>query len=856
MSDCSVTIDLFAEELEKESRWYDLGVFLGVQTFKLDAIRETCGFLGTQRCLIEVFKCLCSQFPNQNITWKNVTRALTRMGNVSLAEALQLKYDRQSSEKPEIIVEWGVVDRLRVLVVKFARVVMQFRQTLLAKCISIDILQLAIQEICQMEPLFSEVITYDRVFSRLHQHYCFLNFHVLLSLFDMFLIDEIALGNFFKEYSADLQAFKSSVLISELMGNIKQVCGAQEAGGNRMTVLLKLQGYWGSVTMQRFERFATLVFREIYNHFVNVQVEDGCICITWLFCSLYKDQIVSIISQTTQKNFLSSIGVLMLSIESENFFTASNTDPIESIDAAFQKVLDEGNVEAIELFLAVGCSPSTTAAQSKKKAISIARQLQTSDRKTVLYFACLNGHGDVVERLIDSRVPIVRTSLNWTPHLAACVNGHNDILELLLRVTFLPQEDLKHALYIACQNGYAEIVAMLLNYLKESGGGEISTSTLVVASCNGHEKVVEQLLDVGINPNSCTEDGISPLFTACQSEYPRIVSFLLDNGAVPTSECIFASCQSGNNAILQMLLLASKKFVNIFTSKEKATPLFIASQEGHLSAVETLLNFGGNPNMSTRKRWTPLMIASQNGHKKIVELLLQAQVNPNTRNRNNATALYIASQNGYREIVSTLIKFGGDPKLAKFDGWTPLHISSLKGHIEVVRVLLGAAVGTNQRTEDGETSILVASQNGHLDVVATLTEAGGDPTILDYEKWTPLMIASQNGHIKVVSLLLNEDVDVNAQAKDGRTAVYIACENGHFGIVDILLKAKANINLGMYRTGTTPLEISVLKGYTDISNILLKHERKYKLSHMQRHSLTLSTSHLQDLLTIKDTVLV
>ena len=37
------TIDQFAQELDKESRWYDLGVFLGVPTSELAHI----GFLAT-----------------------------------------------------------------------------------------------------------------------------------------------------------------------------------------------------------------------------------------------------------------------------------------------------------------------------------------------------------------------------------------------------------------------------------------------------------------------------------------------------------------------------------------------------------------------------------------------------------------------------------------------------------------------------------------------------------------------------------------------------------------------------------------------------------------------------------------
>ena len=55
------TIDQFVQELDKESRWYDLGVFLGVPTSELDIIGQNYRLEGIQRCLIELFKCLHSR---------------------------------------------------------------------------------------------------------------------------------------------------------------------------------------------------------------------------------------------------------------------------------------------------------------------------------------------------------------------------------------------------------------------------------------------------------------------------------------------------------------------------------------------------------------------------------------------------------------------------------------------------------------------------------------------------------------------------------------------------------------------------------------------------------------------------
>ena len=56
-----------------------------------------------------------------------------------------------------------------------------------------------------------------------------------------------------------------------------------------------------------------------------------------------------------------------------------------------------------------------------------------------------------------------------------------------------------------------------------------------------------------------------------------------------------------------------------------ATPLYIASQEGHMDAVTLLLKANADPNIQDDKGATPLYLASQNGHTETVALLLKAR---------------------------------------------------------------------------------------------------------------------------------------------------------------------------------------------------------------------------------------
>ena len=75
--------------------------------------------------------------------------------------------------------------------------------------------------------------------------------------------------------------------------------------------------------------------------------------------------------------------------------------------------------------------------------------------------------------------------------------------------------------------------------------------------------------------------------------------------------------------VIMMLLLKAKADVNTCV-EDGSTAIYIASQNGHLDVISTLLEFGDH-NLKRRNGWTPLMKACQNGHNDVVDLLLKAK---------------------------------------------------------------------------------------------------------------------------------------------------------------------------------------------------------------------------------------
>ena len=50
---------------------------------------------------------------------------------------------------------------------------------------------------------------------------------------------------------------------------------------------IKLHSFCDEITIQRFERFARVVFLESYKLHVQIGVVDGCMCVSWIVLDLY-----------------------------------------------------------------------------------------------------------------------------------------------------------------------------------------------------------------------------------------------------------------------------------------------------------------------------------------------------------------------------------------------------------------------------------------------------------------------------------------------------------------------------------------------------------------------------------------
>ena len=325
---------------------------------------------------------------------------------------------------------------------------------------------------------------------------------------------------------------------------------------------------------------------------------------------------------------------------------------------------------------------------------------------------------------------------------------------------------------------------------------------------------------------------------ACSNQFMTsvgVVSFIIDGISIFEEDKCYKDILFINNALVKALQIGSHDAVRLLLSvidfhidaqaymyeQNQTTATFIASAHGHLEVISVLLEYGANPNISTKDGTTPLMIASCKGHVEVVKYLLDVHVDVNTEREDGATALYFACQNGYSVAVSALLQYGANANVLTKTGRTPLMIASLKGHLDIVECLLKTLVDVNVQTIEGATAIYFASQNGHSEVVSILLQYGANSAISLTDGTSPLIIASSEGHLKVVECLMCDSVDLDVQTFEFSRAIFCASENGHSAVVSTLLKYGANPNITTTK-GRTPLMIASFKGHLQVVNCLLQ----------------------------------
>jgi len=166
------------------------------------------------------------------------------------------------------------------------------------------------------------------------------------------------------------------------------------------------------------------------------------------------------------------------------------------------------------------------------------------------------------------------------------------------------------------------------------------------------------------------------------------------------------------------------------TSKEQ-NDLIYASYLGNLQHVKDLLHKNIDPDTENKFHITPLYTASEQGHLKVVEELLKAGADPLKKPEGKVMSFQAAKRAGKDEVATFIVNYKNK------SGWTPLHFAVRDGLIDDVKALIEVGANMNEKTKKEQTPLHIAQlnlngqpegplKNGLTQVVNFLTEKGAE----------------------------------------------------------------------------------------------------------------------------------
>lgn len=224
---------------------------------------------------------------------------------------------------------------------------------------------------------------------------------------------------------------------------------------------------------------------------------------------------------------------------------------------------------------------------------------EAKHRNKIFSEAIIYGQTQKIEDLLMEGADPNVQSWYGKPLLSEAASRAPEIVKILLKFGADPNIQDKWGrtpLFNAARGGNFEIFKMLLekgaptNVIDKNGEGLLHWAVW------RNEKIVEILLNKGMDPNQKNKLGITPLHEAANAslEHVKIVGLLLKHGADPNSK--------DNNG---------------------KTPLFYAVDRGREGIVSMLFKAGADPNARDRWGMTPLHVVTKNlGRPEILKMLL------------------------------------------------------------------------------------------------------------------------------------------------------------------------------------------------------------------------------------------
>jgi len=394
--------------------------------------------------------------------------------------------------------------------------------------------------------------------------------------------------------------------------------------------------------------------------------------------------------------------------------------------------------------------------------------------------------------------------------------------------------------------------------------------------------MVDQLIKAGANANAANHDGATAMYAACINGNAAMIEALIKAGVDVNAPflthgetALMFAARTGNPAAVKVLLDHGAN-VNAHERLRETTAMMWAAEQDHADVIKMLADKGADVNVQGKKekpqkqygandnsgaaQWvgglTALVLASREGAIESVKTLLDLKADINKASGDNSTALLVAIQNGHYDVATFLVNHGANIDLVNDKGWSPLYLAVKHRTIETgtipvpnsdqampfIKLILEKGVNVNVRSksnteirngqratwfnEAGATPFMRAALCGDIEVMKMLLAKGADPKIQTNDHTTALMAAAGVGYsdgfihdiseettVEAMKLLLDLGADVNARNDKGMTALHGAAHKASLPEIQLLvdrggdlgIKDKGNEAFGAKAEGLIPL---------------------------------------------------
>lgn len=291
--------------------------------------------------------------------------------------------------------------------------------------------------------------------------------------------------------------------------------------------------------------------------------------------------------------------------------------------------------------------------------------------------------------------------------------------------------------------------------------------------------------------------------SACQSESqlttvkPVLSSQQQGNLLIEAKQAILAS------DINRLTELSSQIDVNR-PLPDNASLLAWAVETQDPKLVSLLLENGADANPTDGNRFTPIIQACRYGNSEIINALLAAGANPGEAVEDGTTAFHLCAGSTNSRILEKMASLGADIHIRNKHGQTALMFAAAKGNTLSLQYLVNAGANINAQTLEGYSPLFFAIKSQDVTTAQLAISLGADVFAVAKDGTTAAQLAvyAKNyafltWYMAELSALMDEagiDTVVSAYDRDGYQLVHAAVKANQPQLVAKLLALGANPN--------------------------------------------------------------